>query len=279
MMASAFLETSKTYLSKHGGIERYGRGVAPFSRGYEWCTGPGFIAFAQLAAGIVGRLLLSDINPRAVKCLHKTVEYNKLQGLVDVHLSKDFVHLPVPKDDADKVDLVWGNPPNYLNINRNTHIGSQMERQLRPADPGWKTHKAFYAGIRPYLRKDALLIIEEVLPEKKVVTLRDLNLPVDGTYDVRPEVPLKIFRQMATDAGFKEVGLEPLHISHVIPSSTDISSVLLFEIIPQPAATLASASQPPSFFARHLQVSIALLALMLVAVGGFLAYCSAKTLP
>merc|ERR1719161_1421173 len=115
-MTDAFVKTARSYLSKHGGVGRYGKDVAPFRRGYEWCTGPGFIAFAQLAAGLVSRLLLSDINPRAVKCLHKTVEYNKLQGLVDIYLSKDYVHVPVPKDDLDKLDVVWGNPPNYVNI-------------------------------------------------------------------------------------------------------------------------------------------------------------------
>ena len=61
-MAAGFIQIVQEYLEKHGGMERRGAGHAPFDRGYEWCTGPGYIAFAQLAAGMVSRLLLSDIN-------------------------------------------------------------------------------------------------------------------------------------------------------------------------------------------------------------------------
>jgi len=70
-MTAGFEKLVRNYVSEHGGMDRRGTGRALFDRGYEWCTGPGFVAFSQLAAGMVSRLLLSDINPRAVRCLHK----------------------------------------------------------------------------------------------------------------------------------------------------------------------------------------------------------------
>jgi hypothetical protein len=258
MMTKSFTKASEKYLEKHGGMQRYGKGVAPFRRGYEWCTGPGFIAFAQLAAGLVGRLFLSDINPQAVKCLQKTVEYNKLQGIVDVYLSKDFVHLPLPKNDLDKLDVVWGNPPNYLNIDP----ASGYAKQLRPADPGWKTHKAFYEGIRPYLSTNALLMIEEVLPEQRVVTYKSLAMPVTGNYDVRDKVPLDEFKKMAADAGFKNIGLEPLDELEYF------SKLLLFEVIPRPVSEpgngAAKASHLLGLLSTNLPLSICLLVAALV---------------
>lgn len=258
VMAMSFVDAVKNYLNKHGGLERNGKGLAPFHRGHEWCTGPGFIAFAQLAAGLVSRLLLSDINPKAVKCLHKTVEHNKLQGIVDIYLSKDYVHVPVPKDDLDKLDVVWGNPPNYLNIDPK----SGWARQLRPADPGWKTHKVFYENIRPFLKMNALLMIEEVMPDKKAVTYKDVQEFKPGNYDTRTTVPLEDFQKMAARAGFKFLGMEPLAIwDH-------ISQLLLFEAVSLPVPERVSPLR--SLFSSHLCVTISVL-LAAMGVGALFA--------
>lgn len=180
-------------------------GEPPFERAFEWCSGPGFIAFSHLAAGVTRRLLLSDINPRAVKCLHKTVEANGLQDLVEVHLGKDFIHIPVPTADSEKVDLVLGNPPNYYKVAADVTMDSmqadQMSHDLRPADPGWKTHQNFFHGIRPYLSEDAAMFIGEVYPDLMDVRFADIGVVRSGYYDTRPEAPRTTFKRMAKEGG------------------------------------------------------------------------------
>jgi len=217
-MAEGFVRLVSKYRESRGGQDRRGNDRPPFNRAFEWCTGPGYIAFATLAAGHVSSLLLSDINPRAVRCLHKTVAENGLEDVVSVHLGKDFLHLPHPADDAERIDLVLANPPNYMNIDSHA---TDMVHDLRPADPSWQTHDAFYKGVGQYLGKDAMLFIEEVLPESCQVANDLVGLPSHpGSYDSRPDVPLTVFKRMARQNDLRYLGLEDLD---------SLSKLLVFE--------------------------------------------------
>merc|ERR1719313_1088704 len=83
-------------------------GGAVAKHALEWCAGAGFIGFAAKAHGLVKRVSFTEIDPRAVKCLHKTVRENRLKREVTVHLGNGLRRLP-----ERTFDLVLGNPPSY----------------------------------------------------------------------------------------------------------------------------------------------------------------------
>lgn len=124
------------------------------SRIFEWCTGPGFIAFNILAHGLCDTLCLADINPVAVAACQKTIAANNLQGRVSIYQSDCLDAIPA----SEKWDLVVSNPPHsplkqrFVDWNPNTLIYK---------DVGWELHKRFYRDVRPHLNPDALLLIQE----------------------------------------------------------------------------------------------------------------------
>ena len=141
----------------------FGRNFAeqpPFERGFEWCSGPGFIGFSLLAEGICKKLCVADVNPQAVEALRKTVRDNKLEDVVTIHHSDNFRSIPP----GESFDLVVGNPPWYFHDNPAHRVfGSNWlakmlhNGRLCAIDDGWKIHEAFYAGVADHLNPGAVV--------------------------------------------------------------------------------------------------------------------------
>lgn len=164
-----------------------------FQRAYEWCAGPGFYGFALLADGFCDELHLSDINPKAIRAIEKTIRRNHLQGRVFAHLGAGVQALP-----ADlKLDLVVGNPPNYYALNPKHPDYAKWKDDLRPNDPGWKIHRELYADIHKYLMPDARVLISEISPRESLVYLPHSKEP----YDIRERPALDDFREMIEAGG------------------------------------------------------------------------------
>lgn len=183
----------------------------PFDCCYEWCSGPGFIGFALLAEKLCKRLVLADINPKAVEVAKRTVKHNNLESMVSVYLSDNLKDIPPEL----KFDLVVGNPPNYFCLNPLHPLYHELAADLRPNDPDWKIHHEFYQSIPNYLADGAVLCIEEVDPfaTKCFMPNLDPQQPLWGPepFDIRPRPPILDFREMISGAGleFKKVEVLP----------------------------------------------------------------------
>jgi Methyltransferase small domain len=114
---------------------------------YEVCAGCGFVGFSLLAHGLCDRLTLSDINPRAVEVMRRTIKRNNLADRVDVYLSDGLSDLPRDL----RFDLVVSNPPWYENGNDS----------LIAFDPDWRFHRSFFAGIGEQLNTAASILFQE----------------------------------------------------------------------------------------------------------------------
>lgn len=190
-MAEAFVEMLKANFSDR----------IPFDCCYEWCSGPGFIGFAVLAAGLCKRLVLADINIEAVKLAKQTVINNGLENQVTVYHSDNLKS--IPKDEM--FDLVVSNPPNYYCLNPQHPSYARLAGDLRPNDPEWSIHRDFYAHIANHLNEDAVLCIEEVDPfaSKCFMPNAGENSPLWGPepFDIRPREPILDFREMIAQGG------------------------------------------------------------------------------
>lgn len=176
-----------------------------YEHAFEWCAGPGFIGFTLLARGIVDRLTLCDINPVAIDHVAHTVATQGLQDRVRYAVGADLS----PLDHAERFDLVVANPPNFYALNPRHPRYAALHADLRPNDPEWRAHQAFYAGIAHFLTADAQLFISEVNPDDQAVFL-----PPDEPepYDLRPRPATVDFQRMITAGGLELVGYEDYYL-------------------------------------------------------------------
>ena len=134
-----------------------------FNRIYEWCAGPGFIGFSLLANGYCESLCLSDIHPKAIQAIKKTIKYNKLENKVSVYNSDSLDDIP----EKEKWDLVVGNPPHYKKkptsyTSKGVAANGLTEDQMRIVlDLNLETHKKFFKKVRNYLNKDGIVLLQE----------------------------------------------------------------------------------------------------------------------
>lgn len=192
-----------------------------FKRAYEWCSGPGFIGFALLEAGICESLCLADVNPAAVEVIQRTIAENDLASKVSVYLSDNLNDIPK----HERFDLVVGNPPyGYAPIHMGYVPPSFLERAIREGtvapsrswddlmaarnqmnasvalrivDPEWRLHADFYSNIKAFLLPGAQLCISEWSP-----------LETEVVWDIRPRTPILDFKAQIQKGGLKLVGLE-----------------------------------------------------------------------
>lgn len=180
----------------------------PFECAFEWCAGPGFIGFALLSAKICKRLVLSDINAKAVEAVNSTVYHNGLDELVAVYHGDNLAAIAT----HEKFDLVVGNPPNYFCINPAHPAYGALSKDLRPSDPHWDIHRGFYNAIPAFLHEDAVLCIEEVDPyaTKCFLPNGDPKEPLWGPepFDIRPRPPIEDFVGMISNAGLEYIKTE-----------------------------------------------------------------------
>jgi hypothetical protein len=186
--------------------------VFPVECIFEWCAGPGFLGYALLAAGLCRRLVLADINPRAVASARKTAEVNGLAGRVSIYEGDNLRGIPP----SERFDLVVSNPPNYYCLNPAHPAYLVLKDDLRPNDPGWRLHRDFYRRIASHLNDGALLCIEEVDPyaEKCYLPNPGDRQPVYGPepFDIRPRAPILDFIQMIHEGGLEY--LDTVRLDH-----------------------------------------------------------------
>lgn len=175
-----------------------------FDCAFEWCSGPAFIGFSLLFEGICNNLCLADVNPVAIECVKKTIEYNHLEDKVVCYVSNNFKSIP----ECEKFDLVISNPPNYYSINADHYDYEWLNKDLRPNDYQWNIHRDFYSNVYKYLLPGAVLLIEEVEPFKKYV-----HIPItdDVPFDIRPNAPINDFISMIERGGLQYISAEHFH--------------------------------------------------------------------
>lgn len=176
---------------------------------FEFCSGPGYIAFALLASGLAQNIVLGDVNPVAVACARKTVRLNPwLRSRVRVHLSNGTHGLPL--SERGRFDTVVTDWPNYERFVGPFHTFFAEEHgELRGEDPGWRLHREFYGGIRPFLARGGRLYIEEVRPMDRLVyncVIRATDgvwVPYKEPCDERTAAPMPAFERMMGEGGLQ----------------------------------------------------------------------------
>lgn len=164
-----------------------------FDSAFEWCSGPGFIGFSLLAAGVCRRLCLADVNPSAVACARRTARHNGLEGRTACYCGDNLAALPA----GERFDLVVANPPNFCRLNPRHPWYARMKDDPRPNDRDWRSHRRFYAGIGRHLLGRAVVMVSEVDPLRRAVHPD----PSGPAYDLRPRAPLDDFKKMIAAGG------------------------------------------------------------------------------
>jgi len=144
-----------------GGGRTFGQDNIDFIKGkvgvvdsiFEWCAGPGFIGFSLLSAGLCRRLILADINPKAIRACKKTIEENHLESMVTLYHSKGFNSIPR----TEQWDLIIGNPPHSNSLS----VHKEWGPKILYMDHEWNIHKDFYRNVKYYLKVDGNIIIQE----------------------------------------------------------------------------------------------------------------------
>ena len=129
-----------------------------FRRGFEWCSGSGFIGFDLLAHGIIDELWLGDIYRPALRSVEKTIANlpDKYRGKVHWFHMKTASDIP-----ADcQFDLVISSPVHW-NINDDYFVSKILYNDRRSADPDWKIHESFYLNIGKHLAPNGTIIMQE----------------------------------------------------------------------------------------------------------------------
>jgi predicted RNA methylase len=117
-------------------------------RAFEWCAGPGFIGFSLLGHGLCETLCLADINPESVSACERTIADNALSDRVSVYCSDNLRDIPK----SEQWDLVVSNPPHFID----EYLGN-----IRAHDPDWRIHRDFFRTVAPFLKRGAVIILQE----------------------------------------------------------------------------------------------------------------------
>lgn len=121
-----------------------------WDRCLEWCSGPGFIGFGLLGAGLINDLTLADCSTSALEACKVTA---KSMPNVDTRHIQSISDLPT----SDQFDLIVANPPWYPgNL---FDIASSARRRFN--DPGLSIHRDFFDHIDRYLDRDGLIMLVE----------------------------------------------------------------------------------------------------------------------
>lgn len=115
---------------------------------FEWCSGPGFIAYNILDHGLVDRVTLADIYQPSLDMAQKTA--NDAGISVQILPGDGIGHLPSDL----KFDLVVGNPPHY-----DFDLGGTGTRINH--DPEWSVHRDFFSRIGQHLTPNGMILLQE----------------------------------------------------------------------------------------------------------------------
>lgn len=159
----------------NGGGTWFGQDLVPvvkflFGRVYSICefaSGPGFIGFSLLAAGLCEQLTLVDCNPQAIRLCLRTAAENKLTRRVSAHVSDCLKTVP----DYEKWDLVVGNPPHFKG-SREEYVTDSLS-----IDPDWTIHRQFYKDVPRFLSSGGSVLLMENLEGSNPHTWSDMIEP------------------------------------------------------------------------------------------------------
>ncbi len=154
-----------------------------FAHALEWCSGPGYIGYALLDAGVCARLSLSDINPDAIDFARHTAERNGLRDRVSCHVGDNLEAI----DPGMRFDLVVGNPPWSYTTN-------DLHNALIANDPGWQIHRRFYSSVGAFVAPGGVVCVSAYEPLQTRARL-------SGVWDIRPRVPNEDFVEMIRAGG------------------------------------------------------------------------------
>jgi len=147
---------------------------------YEPFSGPAFIGFSLLGAGICDELVVSDVNPKAIDYVKLTVKLNNLGDRVKYYTSN--LLEGIPRD--LKFDLVIANPPHFKDLSFCKN-GCDDILILKALDRGFKMHRDFYHGIAGYLKPKGNVVLVEnsdgSSPEDFIPMITESGLRYKGT--------------------------------------------------------------------------------------------------
>lgn len=128
-----------------------------FQKAYEWCAGPGFVAYSLLDQGICKSICLSDIHDPALLCAEETMiyEHNQVADKVSIYLLKDLKLLP----DYEIFDLVVACPP-HAPVYEVENTWTDNRNRIT-TDLNWEAHENFYANIKKNLAPNGIVLIQE----------------------------------------------------------------------------------------------------------------------
>jgi Methylase of polypeptide chain release factors len=148
---------------------------------YEPFSGPAFIGFSLLGAGVCDELVVSDVNPKAIDYVKLTVKLNGLDDRVRYYTSS--LLEDIPRD--LKFDLVIANPPHFKDRSFCRKYGCSDIAILKTLDRGFKMHRDFYHGIAGYLKPNGNVVLVEnsegSSPEDFIPMITESGLRYKGT--------------------------------------------------------------------------------------------------
>ena len=161
--------------------DHYGDRV--FERAYEWCSGPGFIGYSLLAAGICKELTLTDVYHPSIIAAEETRDFElnwcRDKNILSIYLLKDLDLLPV----SETWDLIVSNPPHFPYY---VHYQDETEFQENriSTDFEWRAHKNFFANMKTRLRPGGIILLVENMagstPETFEPWITEAGLQITG---------------------------------------------------------------------------------------------------
>jgi tRNA1(Val) A37 N6-methylase TrmN6 len=131
-------------------------GKKPVERILEWCSGPGYIAFALETIGYGKEYVLSDIHEPLIEVVNQSIIDNNVQDRMQFICSDNFKNMP-----AQKFDLIVGNPPHFNFFLPDSEEAIKYEEHRKHMDLDWECHKDFFKTVKEYLAEDGQIILME----------------------------------------------------------------------------------------------------------------------
>lgn len=131
-------------------------GEQPVERILEWCSGPGYIAFALRTIKYAKEFVLSDIHEPLEEIVNRSITDNGLEDSMQFVLSDNFKSMP-----EQKFDLIVGNPPHFNFFLPDSEEAIKYEEHRKHMDMDWECHRDFFKNAKQYLAEDGQIILME----------------------------------------------------------------------------------------------------------------------
>lgn len=139
-----------------------------FNKCFEWCSGPGFLGYSTLGAGIADKLVLGDVHESALLEAKITAIKNNIEHKVNFYHSNNWDDIPL----SEQFDLIIGDPPMYRYVHYQ-HEYFNYDKRLY-LDEDWLIHKNFFKNVGKYLVDDGSIVIVENIYGSGLNTFADM---------------------------------------------------------------------------------------------------------